>query len=507
VTIRVKVGTESIRNYKRLAYQTWYALAELVDNSTQSYFNNAEELDRVFAREDTKLTVRVVYDRDQQLIRITDNAMGMSLEELDNALQIARIPAITSGRSEFGMGLKTAACWLGEIWTVRTKRLGEENEYTITFDVEKVASGESDLEPVPIPKDVNSHYTVIEIREMHFRLYGRTIGRTKDHLRSMYRVDVRDGTLDLFWDQEPLVYDESIDILPQKDGAPYRKDFQFDIDGRAVSGWVGILRRGGRPKAGFAIIRRGRVIVGQPSAWRPSEIFGQEQGRNDLINQRVVGEIHLDSFLVTHTKDNILWQGDEEAKMDAKLSEVAQDYIRRARQPHKGHVDTQGPSSLEIDSAVDEFRAELESQELVDMIQIGEIPPAEVTRATKRPVVDSVRDTEPQLAVSLGDANVKVYLSLDASPYDPYFVTDVATSEIIVIVNRAHPHWNQIQGSNGVLNYLRHCVYDAIAEWNCMKKGGVIQPDTIKMIKDQYLRLPMISAEPSDTDSSEVDDD
>ena len=40
--------------------------------------------------------------------------------------------------------MKMAACWYGDYWTIATKKLGETVEYTVTVDVEKVASGDSD---------------------------------------------------------------------------------------------------------------------------------------------------------------------------------------------------------------------------------------------------------------------------------------------------------------------------------------------------------------------------
>lgn len=78
------------------------------------------------------------------------------------------------------------------------------------------------------------------------------------------------------------------------------------------------------------------------------------------------------------------------------------------------------------------------------------------------------------------------------SPNDPYVVTDSAKPhEVIVIVNTSHPHWNQLKGSEGALNYFRHCTYDAVAEWQARSKAARIDPDTIKMLKDALLRLPL----------------
>ena len=62
--------------------------------------------------------------------------------------------------------------------------------------------------------------------------------------------------------------------------------------------------------------------------------------------------------------------------------------------------------------------------------------------------------------------------------------------EILVVINTVHPHWSQLKGSEGVLNYLRHCTYDAIAEWQARSKASRIDPNTIKLLKDQLLRVP-----------------
>ncbi|HVV77265.1 MAG TPA: ATP-binding protein [Mycobacteriales bacterium] len=492
MAIVVRVGTESILNYKRLSYDVWYALAEFIDNSTQSFFNNRSALEDAFQREGRGLEVRVVYDRDTDVLRITDNAMGMSLGELDKALQIASPPDNTSGRSEFGMGLKTAACWLGDYWIVRTKKLGEENEYEVHFNVPDVAAGVTSLEPNPTPKAKDLHYTTVEIRQMHQKLAGRTIGKTKDFLRSIYRLDVREGLLDLRWDQEALVYDDSLDILRAADGREYRTPFDFMIGDKKVQGWIAVLNSGGRPKAGFAIVRRGRVVQGQPTAWRPHSIFGQEQGSNNLVNQRLVGEVHLDKFMISHTKDSILWQGDEEEQIEEKLKEVAAEYAYVADRARKGRSAGSGPTTVEVDTAIDELRHEMESDEFADLIEIGDVPPPELARAAIDPVVESTRGQRADLSITVGPTTVRVFLTKDTSPNDPYYASDYPEGSVIVIVNTRHPYWSQISGSEGVLNFLRHCVYDALAEWKCTRKIGELQPDTVKLLKDTYLRLPMV---------------
>jgi hypothetical protein len=141
----LQVGSDSISSYKRLAYTAWHAIAEFVDNSTQSYFNNQKLLDKASPKDLRPLTVEIEYDLEQDILRITDNAMGMSYSELQAALHIAHIPEISTGRSKYGMGMKTAACWIGNYWVVKTKKLGETIEYTVEVDVERITSGNNNL--------------------------------------------------------------------------------------------------------------------------------------------------------------------------------------------------------------------------------------------------------------------------------------------------------------------------------------------------------------------------
>lgn len=100
MAIQLRIGLDVISSYKRLAYTPWHAIAEFVDNSTQSYFNNENELWQVMRKVGDKLTVSIAYEKDMDILRISDNAMGMSFDELQVALTVALPPAKTDGRSD-----------------------------------------------------------------------------------------------------------------------------------------------------------------------------------------------------------------------------------------------------------------------------------------------------------------------------------------------------------------------------------------------------------------------
>jgi hypothetical protein len=490
----LQLGLETIESYKRLSYTPWHALAEFVDNSTQSFANNREAVVAALAAEKDDFRVNIVYDRDNQKIRVSDNAMGMDRTELEYALRVGARPTIQSGRSKFGMGLKTAACWLGNTWSVRTKKLGETIEYEVTVSVPTIAGGDNTLPTEAREGQApDTHYTILEIWDLNRPLHGRTLGKIKDFLRSMYRLDLSDGTLDLRWQDEKLIWDfPDSEFANDRQGNLYKKDFSFEIVDKEVSGWVGVLNRGSRAKAGFSILHAQRVVKGWPESWRPQSIFGQFEGSNDLINQRLVGEIRLDVFEVTQAKDDILWFGDEEDAVEKALKEQTNNYITVAKERRKGGESGAGPTELEVQAAVDEFQEELTSSEMADLVTLEDIPAPEVVEASVRPLLDEIRTTDPDFSATIGPVLVHGYMANDMSVNDPYVVSDAASADKVVIaVNLKHPHFSELRGAEGVLNFLRHCVYDSLAEWKARQRTSTPDPDTMKMLKDGFLRLGM----------------
>ena len=108
MSLNFVIENDVVLSYRRLAYTHWHALAEFVDNSTQAYFDSKTKLDSQLVKEGESLEVRMTYDRNSDELRITDNSIGMSYAELERALKIGKPPPNTSGRSQYGMGMKTA---------------------------------------------------------------------------------------------------------------------------------------------------------------------------------------------------------------------------------------------------------------------------------------------------------------------------------------------------------------------------------------------------------------
>lgn len=488
--MKLELGLDVLLSYKRLPYTAWHALAEFVDNSTQSYFNNKDALDKILAAEGTALEVSIIYEKDGAgLIRISDNAMGMAYEELTNAMHIGLPPANIKGRSRYGLGMKMAACWYGNNWKIVTKKLGESTEYTVSVDVERAASGheelhESAVEGLPPER----HYTRIEITNLNRRLQGRTLGKVKEFLAGIYRLDIQRKKLVLSWQNTALETADDWKFLKDSLGEEYRKKFEFIVNGKKAWGWVGVLDAGGRPKAGFAIVHQDRMVQTWPDAWHPESLYGQTQGSNDLVNQRLVGQIHLDEFDVSHTKDDIHWVDDEEDQVQSKLQEVCAEYRDVARQTKKSRKHQEAA----IQAAANALEAELRSPEMSDLIDDDPPSPAAVAEDDTLLLTETdTSDVDFRASFPYRGRPVTVLGKLDTtkSANDPYVVSE-ATQEnrVVVVINMNHPHLNTID-ENGLLNYFRHCTYDALAEWRARNQLSSVDPGTIRRFKDSFLRV------------------
>ena len=492
MALEIKFGHENFANYKRLSYKWWFALAEFVDNSTQSYADNEDALGAAYKSDGERFSV--VISTGPDFVRVSDNAMGMSLADLGLAMVVGVPPQNSEGRSRYGLGMKTAACWIGDNWKIVTTKLGDATEYTVTVDVNEVVKGNV-LPPVS-EKEVspNDHYTVIEIAGHHRPLRGRTIPKVKQYLQSIYRIDISSEQMILRYNDAELEWKgySDDDFLRRTDGSVHREGYIFEIDTepkKVVEGWVGVLKKGSRSKAGFSILHRKRLILGWPDSWRPEKVFGVG-GRNDLINQRVVGEANLEEFEISHTKDEINWHGLEEELVEDGLLKACKPFMETARKARSGQPVEHGPSDVQVDAALQTLEEELSTPEFLEALELEEmLPPLDQIEASNQHVVENAATVDATFVVALNDMIIRVYIDTIGSPNDPYFVNeDIDEADLAVVVNRQHPHWKMLEGENSVVNYLRHCVYDGVAEHRAGRLRRV-ESDSVKRLKDNYLRV------------------
>jgi|GEM_PF-409447 len=356
--INIQPESAAYSTFAHLPYKPAHALAEFVDNSVQSYQNNKTALEEIHGP-DFKLVIRITYDNETKTIEIRDNAGGISTEDYQRAFKVAAVPRDRTGLNEFGMGMKTAACWFSDNWSVRTKALGEDYEREFRLNVKEVASKNIiDLPVTELPRPQSDHYTIIRLEGTGER-FPQTLTRKKirDHLSSIYREQIRSGEYQIFVgdDEAPLTFENPAIMFLAPAAKPnttkilWRKDINFKIDdSRSVTGFAAIHEKGGTSKGGFALIRRGRLIMGGDSEnpYAPEQIFGKP---NDFRRQRVFGELHLEGFEVSHTKDEFTWGSDLQdlfiQKLREQLKAAPMDILDQAM---KARVRTSVPGDKEL---------------------------------------------------------------------------------------------------------------------------------------------------------------
>lgn len=346
----------SIMNtFSRLNYKPHYAIAEFVDNSTQSYLLHREELRA--AEDNFMLSIVVKYNASEKTLTIDDNAYGMELDRFRDAITLdAKNSEQTNSRNEFGMGLKTAASWFGNIWTVSSTALGSTKRYTATVDIPFLQeSGENEVDIIVSPADPAEHGTSIEIKQVTKGIGPRAVGKTRSMLASMYRRDLDAGEISIEINDVQIEF-QHYPILTFRD-QDWRKNLSFDVNfgGRTfhVTGFVGIMNPGSFPRAGFALFRRNRVIIGgEDQNYKPYEIFRQSQSQ---ISLKLFGELDMDDFPVNQAKDGFIWDDGLEDEFIKALQENIREYVEIAKMSKDARVQEEqysNEASLRVEEEV-----------------------------------------------------------------------------------------------------------------------------------------------------------
>lgn len=498
-----KVNPGILGRYKNLNYAPWYAIAEFVDNSLHSFLDNKEILNEIGT---SKLNISISYDSNEDgTLKVIDNSTGMTLSDLEDALEVGRPKKKSETQlSEFGMGMKTSAIWLGNKLTIKTKHHTENTERTVIIDISAIIRSELDV--VMTEREVaNSNrksYTIIEVTHHNRKFQGRTLGVIQDVLKSMYSKYIQSGIMDLSWG-DSLLEPEVLTPMKTYTGNTLKKDFEFSVNDKKVIGFVGILEKGSGKKAGFSIYRNNRLIQGYPETnFKPREIFSTEGGTNNIVNQRVFGELLMDDFEVTHTKDGISFQGDEEKVFREALKEHSNYFVNMANQglddirSSDGSVNKESSSAQIIKQGLDE---DLQNDKFVQAYDDLELEVSStidsVPEFIEQEAIDSNLLYERTFAFDGGRnrKHIKVFLS-EGHTFAPYLVIDenFEDSELRVIVNVKHPFVRSVKekGNEAFKDFLLQCSLDALAENKLMhKESGAIIPSEFRIAKNTFLKI------------------
>lgn len=472
VTIRPGIGLYAL--FPSLRYSPWVALGEMVDNSIQSYQEHRQELIDLHGPE-YKLRIEINYSGgDNPTIQLIDNAAGIYTKDIERAFTPAMPPANKKGISQYGIGMKSSACWYANFFTIRTRALGEPIIRTVTFDIPKIIKDE--IYELDIEKEEATnpkvHGTRIILRNLNQPVpVAGAASRLRSYLRSMYRDFLRTGELVLLINGEvqeaPMTTWLTAPYWPNDMGPlndktyEWVKDFEIELNeshnpvnhsepAPKIRGRIGILEKGDTKRAGLALLWRRKVVQGAGNMadspddlYRPGRLFG---GSNSFERQRVVGELDVSELNVTSFKDAVVWREGQEEEVLKKIKEklnsepnpllkMAKNY-RASDNSKAGKAKLQGSLSDVVDSATKALIENNASESLGDNFEITKINESpEPPRSDETTVLQKVIKLIPQFNSDI-ILEVKDQLA-DTSWLRVKQIPDM--NKWVITINREHP--------------------------------------------------------------------
>ena len=330
--VDITIGANMYGRISDLPNTPSHVLAEFVDNALQSSRDKKEQLLALDVNYRLRVDIDFEWDENTNqatVITVTDNAGGIDADNYTKAFKLANTPDNNEGLNEFGMGLKTAALWLGNEWNVKTSAFGETVSRSITFDLNKVlADSLTKLVVKAEEAEATEHYTTIRIASPTPKSpTKKALDKIRTELSSIYRKSLRQNEADIYVDGVKLTFEES-EILtapsvkdPKGPAIYWRKDIDFKFGKYRATGFVGILKDINSTKNGFVLLRRGRVVYGAETDGRyfPKSLSGST---GTFRYKRIFGELELEGFAVSFNKNDLQDKENLEALMEMLRGEI-----------------------------------------------------------------------------------------------------------------------------------------------------------------------------------------
>lgn len=452
-----------LRQYQRLSYHPWTALAEFVDNSTESWFQNK---DVMIANGIKGIRIDIDYDKVLDILTITDTAYGMELDDFKRAVILGSKPTQKT-RNEYGFGLKTAACWFGSKWELHSTQLNSPNKYSVIVDIDKIEETKTnEIDIKSSDADLHEHWTKIIIHKVSKRMRDPGVkNKITQNLAFKYRRDIKAGAIKVYYNGELIEYEEP-KILVYK-GIEWKKDlnFSFDFDNKTyrVTGFVGIFAKGttnSYQRSGFGLFMNDRTIIGGFGLnYKPEDIFTSDI--KSPIAGKLFGELDLNDIPVNQAKDNFIWgDGLEDAFIKA-LKENIEDFIQVARKSYKDMKVEEEKIEFEDDvdnKDVDNVRVECQ-QNFHGESQNGNYSSSDNSKINKLNNNEDRLQSEFQYDIN-GSGTHTITIELDNTITDAHYLDK---KNNCVLVNPDHIHYKNAPNK---MFYLKQCVAFALVEDN-----------------------------------------
>lgn len=357
-TVDITPSPRILRVLGEIPFQTWQCFAELMDNSIDALLKQADD-----ETGDVQKSVWVNWSGQNvgikdRTIEVSDNAQGMTLEQMRNAVRAGYSNNNPIGNlGLFGMGFNIATARLGsrtEIWSTTADA---HDWYGIEIDFDVLARGDEFQAPLlrrpKEPCDVSGTRIVVSGLKSgtatSLQQQERDIRRT---LENIYAPLLMEHNIDLYVNgkilhpKRPCVWGEDRYVIYQghqiKAYVPIDKQLGsalFDLERNAyltideqdeysgvpeeelpanicyrerhLHGWIGIQRYFDTNDYGIDFIRNGRKILIQDKSLfsYTSTITGEASLQYPVelgttVGGRIIGQLHVDYLLPTYQKND-----------------------------------------------------------------------------------------------------------------------------------------------------------------------------------------------------------
>lgn len=344
-----------LRVLGELPFEPWQCFAELIDNAVDAFntYPDAEEK-----------TVNIVWSSERlaqadRTIEIIDNAGGMTLEQMTNAVKAgysSNDPLDNLGL--FGLGFNIATAKLGEKTVVYSTRAGDPHWIGVEIDFTQLIKQHSFNAPVVYmaKESINDHGTKIIISNLNSGIHASLRSKEsaiRKRLENVYSSLLSRNGIELYvqgkrlqpkkhcvWSEERFVIRDGrriyaiqkidrvlgetyFDLERNKYLTPDQEDdlrLKHSADAlpahivkrqKRLKGWVGIQRFFDTNEFGIDFIRNGRKILMSnkevfsfENPYTGTSILQYPVELGSTVGGRIVGEVEVDYLIPTYQKND-----------------------------------------------------------------------------------------------------------------------------------------------------------------------------------------------------------
>lgn len=287
-----------------VGYRLGELVAEWVDNAVDA--GEKVEVEFVVSPE------KIVFIEHGPGIPATEEAAG-------KVLTLGRTAKRGSWLGGKGCGMKTSLSAAGGKFRLIVAQQEDLQALEVEGRMDEFSNGTEWELPARLIEKPFPNGVMIEVEQLHVLVNPQTERRAREHLSRVFRRYIKEGRLSMTMNGEKIDAHE-FDIVPQT-----RREFELDILGQRVKGWVAEQRnrKSKRPPWGFDLMRCGRVIY-------PSDRTGL--GQHPGIAGVFVGEVNLENVPVSLDKRDFLRDSPEFRAYCDQIAQTMKPLIQERRQ-------------------------------------------------------------------------------------------------------------------------------------------------------------------------------